>query len=119
MNLLLSNSHHVNAGNSRPLLEGSVNGEIFVKNPILQPFNWMNPLSVVIMDNASIHHVEGVKRLIEDQAGSRLLFSPPYSPDLNPTEEGFSQVTGIMKENDALFQVYSAPRTLLSLTLEW
>ena len=92
------------------------NGEIFetfMKShllPILQPFNWVNPLSVVIMDNASIHYVEG---LIEDQAGLCLLFLPPYSPELNPIVEVFSHVKSIMKENNALFQVCSAPRALL------
>ena len=25
------------------------------------PFNWHNPISVVILDNASIHHVQEVK----------------------------------------------------------
>ena len=69
-------------------------------------------LSVVIMDNASIHHVEGARQLIEDQVGARLLFLPPYSPDLNPLEEVFSQIKSIMKKNDALFQVCSAPRAL-------
>lgn len=103
------------------LVEGSVNGEVFesfVRNhllPVLQPFNRVNPLSAVIMDNASIHHVEGVRQLIEDQAGARLLFLPPYSPDLNPLEEVFSQIKSIMKKNDALFQVCSAPRALLSM----
>ena len=57
--------------------------------PILQPFNWINPCSVVIMDNASIHHTEGVADLIENQAGARLIYLPPYSPDLNPAEEVF------------------------------
>ena len=76
--------------------------------PILQPFNWVNPLSVVIMDNASSHHVEGARQLIEDQVGARLLLLPPYSPDLNPLEEVFSQIKSIMKKNDALFQVCSA-----------
>ena len=68
------------------------------------------------MDNASIHHVEGVRQLIEDQVGAQLLFLPPYSPDLNPLEEVFSQIKSIMKKkNDALFQVCSAPRALLSM----
>ena len=70
--------------------------------PILQPFNWC---SVVIMDNASIHHTDGVVDLIENQAGARLVFLPPYSPDLNPVEEAFSQVKSITKQNDQLFQV--------------
>ena len=67
------------------LLEGSVNGERFedfIRScllPILQPFNGTNPHSVVIMD-ASIHHVDGVIDLIENQAGARLLFLPPPTP---------------------------------------
>ena len=46
------------------LAEGSISGdrfEFFIRNyllPVLMPFNGMNPLSVVIMDNASIHHIE-------------------------------------------------------------
>ena len=76
------------------LLEGSVNGERFEDFirilPILQPFYGINAHSVVIMDNASIHHVDGVTDLIEIQAGARLLFLPPYySLDL---KEVFSQV---------------------------
>ena len=83
--------------------------------PVLQPFNWVNPHSVVILDNASIHHVQGVIDLIEIQAGAKLVFLPPYSPDLNPIEEVFSQVKSIMKQNDSLFQVSSSPRVLLSM----
>ena len=40
------------------------------------------------MDNASIHHVENVYKLTEDQAGAKLIYLPPYSPDLNnPVEK--------------------------------
>lgn len=42
-------------------------------------------------------------------------FLPPYSPDLNPLEEVFSKVKGIMKDNDRLFQATSAPRPLLGM----
>ena len=62
-----------------------------------------------------IHHVQGVIDLIEIQAGAKLIFLPPYSPDLNPIEEVFSQVKSIMKQNDSLFQVSSSPRVLLSM----
>ena len=37
-------------------------------------YNGINPWSVVIMDNASIHHVEEVIDLIEIQAGAKLCF---------------------------------------------
>ena len=101
------------------LAEDSVNGEKFEHFlrecllPILMPFNGINPRSVVVMDNATIHHIETVVDLIENQSHAKLILLPPYSPDLNPTEEVFSKVKYIMKENDQLFQVSSNPRILL------
>ena len=57
--------------------------------PILLPFDGGdNPCSVVILDNASIHHVEAVTQLIS-ATGALVQFLPPYSPDLNPIEEAF------------------------------
>jgi len=78
------------------------------------PFNYVNPRSVVIMDNASIH-VDKVTDPMEKQFGAKLYFLPPYSPDLMPAEEVFSQVKSIMKENHKLFQVCTAPRALLAM----
>ena len=89
--------------------EGTMNGERFTKFvrnvllPHLNPFNGVNPRSVVIMDNATIHHVDQVVDLVEKQAGAKLCFLPPYSPDLNPAEGVFSQVKSIMKQNDQMF----------------
>ena len=103
------------------LTEGTVDGECFeqfvstVLWPIMQPFNWVNHHSVVVMDNAAIHHVERVTDLIENQAQARIVFLPPYSPDLNPIEEVFSQVKSILKQNDAYFQVCQYPRTMLAV----
>ena len=102
------------------LAEGNINGEWFTQFvescllPILNPFNGVNQRSVVIMDNASIHHVDTVQDLIE-RAGARLIFLPPYSPDLNPVEGVFSQVKSMMKENHKLFEVSSCTRTLLTM----
>ena len=92
-------------------MEGSVDGDKFqkfVKNsivPVLQPFDAVNPNSVVVMDNVSIHHVERVALHIQ-QKGALLRFFPPYSPDLNPVENTFSKVKVIMREND---KYYSGP----------
>jgi transposase len=41
---------------------------------------------VVIMDNAAFHKSEKTKQLIES-VGCKLIFLPPYSPDLNPIEK--------------------------------
>ena len=111
----------VHGGNSWCLLIwGNVNGERFQEFttnsllPILHPFNWSNSHSVVIMDNASIHHVHGVIDLIESQ-GARLIFLPSYSPNLNPMEEVFSKVKSIMKENHSIFQSCTETRVLLTM----
>ena len=104
------------------IAEGTMNGERFTKFvkdvllPHLNPFNGINPRFVVIMDNASIHHVEKVIDTVENQAGAKLLYLPPYSPDLNPTGGVFSQVKNIMKQNSKVFETCSTPRSLLAMT---
>ena len=45
------------------------------------------PGTTLVMDNASFHKSAETKRLIEE-ANSKLLFLPTYSPDLNPIEHG-------------------------------
>jgi transposase len=40
---------------------------------------------VVIWDNASFHKSKKVEKMLEN-VGCRLIFLPPYSPDLNPIE---------------------------------
>lgn len=64
--------------------------------PQLLPFDGVNPYSVVVMDNCSIHHVPEIQRVIED-VGALLHFLPTYSPDLNPIEEAFSKVKSELK----------------------
>jgi transposase len=55
---------------------------------------------VVVMDNLSAHKGGRVKELIEER-GCELLYLPPYSPDLNPIEEAFSKVKGLMRKAGA------------------
>ena len=43
------------------------------------------------MDNLRVHKMAGVRQAIE-AVGARLLFIPPYSPDLNPIELAFSKL---------------------------
>lgn len=55
---------------------------------------------VVVMDNLSAHKGERVRDLVEER-GCELLYLPPYSPDLNPIEEAFSKVKGLMRRAEA------------------
>jgi transposase len=52
------------------------------------------------MDNLSAHKSERIRELIEG-AGWELLYLPPYSPDLNPIEEAFSKIKGIVRKAEA------------------
>lgn len=44
----------------------------------------------VIIDNLASHKVAGVREAIE-AVGAKLLYLPPYSPDLNPIELAFAK----------------------------
>lgn len=55
---------------------------------------------IVVMDNLSAHKSERVRELIESR-DCELLYLPPYSPDLNPIEEAFSKVKGILRKAQA------------------
>jgi transposase len=45
----------------------------------------LKPGQVVVMDNATFHKSAKTRELIQS-AGCKLVFLPPYSPDLNPIE---------------------------------
>jgi transposase len=55
---------------------------------------------VVVMDNLSAHKGPRVRRLIEER-GCELLYLPPYSPDLNPIEEAFSKIKGLLRKAES------------------
>lgn len=69
-------------------VESATDGEIFLTylEQVLCPK--LTHGAVVIMDNLSAHKVAGIRELIEGH-GARLLYLPPYSPDLNPIEKAW------------------------------
>ena len=69
--------------------------EDFIEQLLPRCGRWLEPRSVLIMDNASIHHSGRVKRMCEE-VGVILIYLPPYSPDLNPIEEFFAELKGFM-----------------------
>lgn len=64
--------------------------------PVLGCYEKAEPRSVVILDNASIHHDDRVVEMIE-AAGARVLYTAPYSPDLNPIEYMFGKYKAMLK----------------------
>ena len=91
------------------MVEGGVCGDVFKTfleeklSPLLHPFNGTNPNSIIVMDNAAIHHVDGVVELLEN-LGVLIYFLSPYSPDLNPIEELFSKVKSSLRANEHIHE---------------
>jgi transposase len=56
----------------------------------------LRPGQVVVMDNLSTHKGGRTRELIEGR-GCELLYLPPYSPDLNPIEQAFSKLKGLLR----------------------
>jgi transposase len=77
-------------------VEGSTTKEVFETyiEHFLAPV--LTSGQLVMMDNLSAHKGERVRKLIEDR-GCELLYLPPYSPDLNPIEQAFSKIKGLLR----------------------
>ena len=62
----------------------------------LLPFcgKWLEPKSVLVMDNASFQHTERTEQMCTD-AGVKLVYLPPNSPDLNPVEAFLADVRNL------------------------
>ena len=101
------------------IVEGNVMGDVFkfVRNcllPILQPFNGTNGHSVVVMDNASVHHHERLADITG--VGSIIHYLPPYSPELNHIENVFSKVKAFLRANNSVYLSTHSPCTVVLVT---
>ncbi len=55
----------------------------------------LSPGDIVIMDNLTSHKVSGVQEAVE-ALGAKVLYLPPYSPDLDPIEQAFAKLTALL-----------------------
>jgi len=95
------------SGLTAPLvIDGAVNGELFLAYVRQQLLPTLRTGDIVIMDNLTSHKKAGVRTAIES-VGATVLYLPPYSPDLNPIENAFSKFKWLLKS--------SAERTVTSL----
>jgi transposase len=78
------------------VFDGAINGVRFLAyvTQVLAPT--LRPGDLVVMDNLKAHKVNGVRDAIEAQ-GARLLYLPPYSPDLNPIELAFAKFKALLQ----------------------
>jgi transposase len=91
------------------LLSGNVDTEVFstwIKTDLLPK---LPPTSTIVLDNASFHKGVEMKSFIE-KSGHKLLYLPPYSPDLNPIEKKWAHAKHLRRSLgcsiDELFQQF-------------
>jgi len=89
------------------LFDGSINRESFTQwvRQFLVPV--LKPGDIVIIDNLSSHKGKVIRALIR-ATGARVLFLPPYSPDLNPIEQAFAKLKAHLRK--------AAPRAIEAMT---
>ncbi|MDD5308051.1 MAG: IS630 family transposase [Deltaproteobacteria bacterium] len=81
-------------------VEGATTTEVFetyVKCVLLPS---LDPGDVVVLDNLGAHRAGSVRHLFRE-AGVRLKYLPPYSPDLNPIEMAWAKLKQYLKEAKA------------------
>ena len=60
----------------------------------------LKPNDIFVVDNATIHHsqtAQALKAWLEMQ-GIDVIYTPKYSPDMNPVEECFSKIKSIIRQ---------------------
>jgi len=79
------------------VIDGPINGQTFQAwvEQFLVPTLAVG--DIVIMDNLGSHKGAAVRAAIED-VGAKLLFLPPYSPDLNPIEQVFAKLKALLRK---------------------
>jgi transposase len=81
-------------------VEGFTDGEVFLAclREVLLP--QLRPGQILLLDNLKAHKVAGVADACA-AAGVRLLYLPPYSPDLSPSEACWSKVKTLLRAKAA------------------
>jgi transposase len=79
------------------VLDQPVNGASFAEwvEKFLIPT--LAPGDIVVMDNLSSHKRPAIRKAIRT-AKAKLLYLPPYSPDLNPIEQMFSKLKHLLRK---------------------
>jgi transposase len=82
------------------VFDGPINGESFLAyiEQVLIPT--LRRDDIVVIDNLGSHKSKAVRTAIRS-AGARLLFLPPYSPDLNPIKQAFAKLKAALRKAQA------------------
>lgn len=78
------------------VFDGPINGQCFRAYVEQQLLPVIEPGDIVVMDNLGSHKSVAIRQMIRN-AGARLWYLPPYSPDFNPIEKAFSKLKALLR----------------------
>ncbi|TFY52053.1 hypothetical protein EVG20_g10726 [Dentipellis fragilis] len=92
----------LNGMEAATVVEGSMTWNLFLEfleHTVLPKCTaYPGPCSILVMDNAKIHHGNEILELV-DRFGVQIEYLLPYSPDLNPIEEAFSKLKHFLRRH--------------------
>jgi transposase len=94
----------------------SADFEDYIEQLLQHCGRWPEPNSVLVMDNASFHHTRCIAQMCAD-VGVKLMYLPPYLPDLNPIEEFFAELQAFIKRSWGAYEEDTAQG--FDVFLEW
>jgi transposase len=79
------------------VIDGPINGEIFLRyiEKVLAPT--LSPGDVVVLDNLGSHKGKAARAIVRAKR-AHLIFLPPYSPDLIPIEQVFAKLKHLVRK---------------------
>jgi len=79
------------------VLDGPINAAVFraYVEQVLAPT--LRSGDILILDNLSSHRVAGIREAVGAR-GARVLYLPPYSPDLNPIEQVLAKFKALLRK---------------------
>lgn len=73
------------------VIDGPINGVIFRSYVEQMLVPELRPGDIVVLDNLGSHKARAIREAVR-AVGAKLVYLPPYSPDLNPIEQVFAKV---------------------------
>ena len=85
------------------MIAGAIDGDVFRMWTEQGLCPTLEAGDIVVMDNLQAHKVRGIREAIEGR-GAKLIYLPPYSPDLSPIEACWSKIKAALRAAGARTQ---------------
>ena len=98
------------------VVDGAMNGEVFRAYVQQHLAPQLRPGDLVVMDNLASHKVAGVVEAVR-AVGAKVVYLPPYSPDLNPIEQVFAKAKSEIRKRKS--RTIAQTEALCGEALDW